>query len=336
MGAKKRNRRPSPDHSSLKAGKQMRMDNFLEEREEEETGVEVDLLMDLNASSQDAGQLLSNNRYALLQGNSPAQDNEADQQPFSRSPRIQLTTNQPLKKVNYENIILKQTSLISETLLSLYAKIDEINIKVNRLKETVQSLAWQLQTMQPQRECSCPGLIEPTAASPLKVTNPEKANAPQSSTFQSKNSRTLQTNQLAFLIGRHRVNYGRFKGGHQKEDVLAEQPEAFQVDYELDPPVLFSINPDDNRGLLGGFKSLAEELMDATEQPMNQQPLNQHLVLVSQPAPENPSPRSIGKVKNGCVLDKQIFEEIEMIAPTAGEAILEVTSPEDYRDSNIK
>ncbi|KAL8181069.1 UNVERIFIED_CONTAM: hypothetical protein K2H54_045825 [Gekko kuhli] len=129
---------------------------------------------------------------------------------------------------------------------------------------------------------------------------------------------------------------GRFKGGHQKEDVLAEQPEAFQVDYELDPPVLFSINPDDNRGLLGGFKSLAEELMDATEQPMNQQPLNQHLVLVSQPAPENPSPRSIGKVKNGCVLDKQIFEEIEMIAPTAGEAILEVTSPEDYRDSNIK
>ncbi|KAL8172733.1 UNVERIFIED_CONTAM: hypothetical protein K2H54_014968 [Gekko kuhli] len=128
----------------------------------------------------------------------------------------------------------------------------------------------------------------------------------------------------------------RFKGGHQKEDVLAEQPEAFQVDYELDPPVLFSINPDDNRGLLGVFKSLAEELMDETEQPMNQQPLNQHLVLVSQPAPENPSPRSIGKVKNGCVLDKQIFEEIEMIAPTAGEAILEVTSPEDYRDSNIK
>ncbi|KAL8194800.1 UNVERIFIED_CONTAM: hypothetical protein K2H54_035248 [Gekko kuhli] len=128
----------------------------------------------------------------------------------------------------------------------------------------------------------------------------------------------------------------RFKGGHQKEDVLAEQPEAFQVDYELDPPVLFSINPDDNRGLLGVFKSLAEELMDATEQPMNQQPLNQHLVLVSQPAPENPSPRSIGKVKNGCVLDKQIFEEIEMIAPTAGKAILEFTSPEDYRDSNIK
>ncbi|KAL8189737.1 UNVERIFIED_CONTAM: hypothetical protein K2H54_002410 [Gekko kuhli] len=133
-----------------------------------------------------------------------------------------------------------------------------------------------------------------------------------------------------------RQHLDRFKGGHQKEDVLAEQPEAFQVDYELDPPVLFSINPDDNRGLLGGFKSLAEELMDATEQPMNQQPLNQHLVLASQPAPENPSPRSIGKVKNGCVLDKQIFEEIEMIAPTAGEAILEVTSPEDYRDSNIK
>ncbi|KAL8172631.1 UNVERIFIED_CONTAM: hypothetical protein K2H54_004087 [Gekko kuhli] len=141
---------------------------------------------------------------------------------------------------------------------------------------------------------------------------------------------------FSLFYGSSSLLTAQFKGGHQKEDVLAEQPEAFQVDYELDPPVLFSINPDDNRGLLGGFKSLAEELMDATEQPMNQQPLNQHLVLVSQPAPENPSPRSIGKVKNGCVLDKQIFEEIEMIAPTAGEATLEVTSLEGYRDSNIK
>ncbi|KAL8199252.1 UNVERIFIED_CONTAM: hypothetical protein K2H54_038689 [Gekko kuhli] len=273
----------------------MRMDNFLEEREEVETGVEVNSNMDINTSPQNVDQMLFNNRYYLLQGNSLAQDNEVDQQPSPRSPRIQQTTNRPLKKSPITHPVLQ-------------VKRTQPELERNSIKK-------------PRRADS---FFD--APSPDMLDNsPTTAGEPCSDAWHPATNSLTRTSPST-----------RLKGGHQKDEVPAELPGSSQVDYELDPPVLFSINSDDNREILVGFKSLAEELMDATEQPINQQPMNLHLTLASQPTLESPPPRSTGKVKNGCVLDKQTFEEIETISSTAREATLEVTSPEGYLDSNIK
>lgn len=109
-----------------------------------------------------------------------------------------------------KNIILKQTSLITETLLSLYAKIVEMNIKVNRLKEVVQSLSRQLQTIQAQRECSHQKLIESTPATSSQATDFKEADAFQPRSLQCKSSCMLQNNQLSCLTGQFKTNYGRW------------------------------------------------------------------------------------------------------------------------------
>ncbi|KAL8169770.1 UNVERIFIED_CONTAM: hypothetical protein K2H54_057159 [Gekko kuhli] len=107
-----------------KARNQMRMDKFLEERVEEvEPRKEAELFMDINTSRQEANQWQPPMVDDLLQRKESTLGNEADLQLGSRSPRAQSDTDHPLNKVNYESIILKQTSLISETLLSLYTKI---------------------------------------------------------------------------------------------------------------------------------------------------------------------------------------------------------------------
>lgn len=71
--------------------------------------------------------------------------------------------------------------------------------------------------------------------------------------------------------------------------------------------------------------------MDATEQLVNQQ-----LAPASQPTSERPHLRSTGKGMNGCVLDEGVFKEIEIITMMASDPSLEVTFPEDYRDSETK
>lgn len=55
----------------------------------------------------------------------------------------------------------------------------------------------------------------------------------------------------------------RTKSGRQDQDGVVDPSEYPRADYDVDPPVLFSINPVDNQGPREGPKSLAEELMDA-------------------------------------------------------------------------
>lgn len=120
------------------------------------------------------------------------------------------------------------------------------------------------------------------------------------------------------------------KDSHQKE-TLVESPEPLQVEYELDSPVLFSINPDENQGLLKDSKSLAEELKDAVEQPRNLQPSPASQLML-----KSLHPGLTGKRMNGCILDERICEEIEIISTMARDTVSEHTSLYGLWDNETK
>ncbi|KAL8203587.1 UNVERIFIED_CONTAM: hypothetical protein K2H54_057550 [Gekko kuhli] len=103
------------------------MENFLEDKDEENILNKDDEI----ASDKDLNQLLSTNRYAPLAQTTftATQDSILEQQTLPVTSGEQLSTNEFPVKASKENILLKQTSLIAETLVNLYIKIDEINLK---------------------------------------------------------------------------------------------------------------------------------------------------------------------------------------------------------------
>ncbi|KAL8211803.1 UNVERIFIED_CONTAM: hypothetical protein K2H54_018034 [Gekko kuhli] len=126
------------------------------------------------------------------------------------------------------------------------------------------------------------------------------------------------------------------ESGPQNQEAVADPPGYSRVDYDVDPPVLFSINPVASQERWVGPRSLAEELIEAMELPTNHQSTKQPLDILYQPTPENTLLRPIGKGKNGCVCDKQTFEEIETITPPGREASVEASSPANHHDRNAK
>ncbi|KAL8212513.1 UNVERIFIED_CONTAM: hypothetical protein K2H54_049651 [Gekko kuhli] len=103
------------------------MENFPEDKDEENILNKDDEI----ASDKDSNQLLSTNRYASLAQTTftPTQYSILEQQTLPAISGEQLSTNKFQVKASKENILLKQTSLIAETLVNLYIKIDEINLK---------------------------------------------------------------------------------------------------------------------------------------------------------------------------------------------------------------
>lgn len=71
---------------------------------------------------------------------------------------------------------------------------------MDRLKEAVQSLSRQLQTVQAQRECSYSKLIEPTSVPHSQATDFKEADSFNLRSSHRISSCELQKNQLAFLL----------------------------------------------------------------------------------------------------------------------------------------
>ncbi|KAL8178712.1 UNVERIFIED_CONTAM: hypothetical protein K2H54_055638 [Gekko kuhli] len=359
MGTKKRRRRPSSEVLANKAGKQMRMEEFLEEKEEEPIlDKEDENILDKNSN-----QLWSSDRPASMRQSSN-QDSTPEQQSQLASEE-QLSNNELVEKASKENILFKQTSLIAETLLNLYIKIDEINLKVNRLKEVVELSSLQPQKKQDEQSCLQSNLGKLNLANSENNTDivygkPENSTPllpqgksenfkplfPQGAYEQLKSRQeqpselqkttllkdlfedmetedpreclvalTTTTNNTITRCGSCVSPPGNF--GEQGQDKIkpANTPALQQEDYEIDSSLLFSVYSSKDLLTIADSKTLAEEFEEVARQSGTSQP-----EITKQVRIKIPIEATVHRKKNGCIVEEQLVEEIEIDPSSLEEA----------------
>ncbi|KAL8183270.1 UNVERIFIED_CONTAM: hypothetical protein K2H54_058040 [Gekko kuhli] len=108
----------------------------------------------------------------------------------------------------------------------------------------------------------------------------------------------------------------------------ADPPELQQDDYEIDSSLLFSVYSNKHLLSVADSKSLAEELADVAKQSKTAQPeLNKQTKTKTSPA------TSTRKRTNGCVVEEQFVEEIEMDPSNLEEATPGHIVPEGSQES---
>ncbi|KAL8165849.1 UNVERIFIED_CONTAM: hypothetical protein K2H54_055607 [Gekko kuhli] len=108
----------------------------------------------------------------------------------------------------------------------------------------------------------------------------------------------------------------------------ADPPELQQDDYEIDSSLLFSVYSNKHLLSVADSKSLAEELADVAKQSKTAQPeLNKQTKTKTSPA------TSTRKRTNGCVVEEQFVEEIEMDPSNLEEAMPGHIVPEGSQES---
>ncbi|KAL8170073.1 UNVERIFIED_CONTAM: hypothetical protein K2H54_062789 [Gekko kuhli] len=257
----------------------MRIENFLEDKDEENIlNKEVEIILD-----KDSNQLLATNRYAPLAQTTLTSTQECilEQQTSPAASGELPSINELTAKASKENILFKQTSLIAETLVNLYIKIDEMNLKDMETEELPESLA-MLSTRATNRSSNCVLRLSPPVNLEKQCLNKNRPTDP---------------------------------------------PELLEDDYELDSPHLFTVYSNKHLPSIVDSKSLVEELADAAKQTKTAQlELNRQIMAKTLPA------MSIHKRVNGCVLEEQFAEEIEMTSSSSGEATPGDTIPEGFQE----
>ncbi|KAL8220696.1 UNVERIFIED_CONTAM: hypothetical protein K2H54_052538 [Gekko kuhli] len=279
------------------------MENFLEDKEEEHIlnkDKADEIILDKNLN-----QLLSTNRFALL-GQTPTQDSILEQQSPSATPVEQLSKNELSAKASKENILFKQTSLIVETLVNLYIKIDEINLK--KTSEVRQTQPSELQATtslnDPSKDMDTEEPLECLVASSSQTTNSSTRGAPCLSSLTNLGNQYQNKNK--------RVNLPVFQ----------------QDDYEIDSSLLFSVYSDKHLVPTVDSKSLAEELAEVAKQSTTIQPdLNEQIKTKIPPA------MSACKRTNVCVVEEQSVDEIEIDSSSSEEDILRYSTFKGSQES---
>ena len=197
MGAKKR-RRSTPEQAGRKKGKQMKLNYYLSEN-----GKNLETIT-IPASSEQQSPRFENGRGEREEEEEKQMDSTGKQMDSARkiTSREEFSEMEPQRtprKASNLELLSKQTSLITETVISLYTKIDQIILKLNELNEAFNMLSETVQEPPRERDNKrfCQGDI---SKGPRSGPNLREAK-------NITKSYSLQNKQLAFLIGNISENY---------------------------------------------------------------------------------------------------------------------------------
>ncbi|KAL8220847.1 UNVERIFIED_CONTAM: hypothetical protein K2H54_055565 [Gekko kuhli] len=260
MGTKKRRRRPSSEVLANKAGKQMRMEEFLEEKEEEPIlDKEDENILDKNSN-----QLWSSDRPASMRQSSN-QDSTPEQQSQLASEE-QLSNNELVEKARaYEQLKSRQEQPSELQKTTLLKDLFE-DMETEDLRECLVAL-------------------------------------------------TTTTNNTNTRCGSCVSPPGNF--GEQGQDKIrpANTPALQQEDYEIDSSLLFSVYSSKDLLTIADSKTLAEEFEEVARQSGTSQP-----EITKQVRIKIPIEATVHRKKNGCVVEEQLVEEIEIDPSSLEEA----------------
>ena len=222
MGVRKR-RRSLSNEEMLNGGKQLKMDFYLNDA--------------TKVASSISSFPLSNRFSVLSTEQEMGLDRELVEEESERGGRqlgfpeqvsVEQTTRDKTPPVSWKNkrgldFLAEQTSLISDTIINLYMKIDLININLEKVKSSLNALIEKSLPLPPTETGRKPGKAGNKPVLPNNILDPtNRLESRQSHSFVPnhfsvlsnqktiKNSRCLLPKKIALLIGYSKINIGRW------------------------------------------------------------------------------------------------------------------------------